>query len=109
MLLSPHIAIRPALAADQLAVMRLAALDSQSAPAGPLLLAEQDGELVAALSLASGRVIADPFRRTAHLAELLKLQAAALATPSATPARGAAQLRPGRPGPARRPFRPRAA
>ncbi|MGH2887850.1 MAG: hypothetical protein ACRDPA_34995 [Solirubrobacteraceae bacterium] len=40
-------------------------------PAAPLLLAEADGALRAALSLRDGAVIADPFHRTAPLVSLL--------------------------------------
>jgi hypothetical protein len=56
----------------------LAQLDSGSAPTGPTLLAEVDGELVAALPLDGGRAIADPFRRTAELVGLLELRKAQL-------------------------------
>ena len=74
--LTPTITIRPAYADDDDALMRLAALDSaDTVPARPLLLAEADGELRAALSLSDGRVIADPFRRTADLVELLRTHA----------------------------------
>jgi hypothetical protein len=76
--LTPTITIRPAYTDDDAALARLAALDSADAvPARPLLLAEADGELMAALSLADGTVIADPFHRTRELVALLRLQAAA--------------------------------
>ena len=73
---SASITIRPAYADDDLAVRRLAILDSAEVPAEPLLLAEVDGELRAALSLADGAVIADPFAPTAELLPLLHLRAA---------------------------------
>lgn len=58
---------------DDIAVRRLAALDSQQTPAGPLLLAEVAGELWAAVSLAGEpRAIADPFHHTAELVVLLR-------------------------------------
>ena len=57
---------------DEPAVLRLAALDSARVPRGLLLLAEQQGELRAALSLTDGSAIADPFLRTAHLVEALR-------------------------------------
>lgn len=66
---------------DARAVDRLAALDSRDVPPGRLLLAEQDGELVAALSLASGAAIADPFRLTADVVALLRARAAQLEAP----------------------------
>ena len=70
------ITIRPAYADDQVAVRRLAALDSATVPPGPLLLAEVGGALRAAISLRDGRSIADPFERTAELVEVLELRAA---------------------------------
>jgi hypothetical protein len=71
------ITIRPAYADDDLTLTRLAALDSaDAAPAAPLLVAEVDGRLVAALSLSDGSSIADPFTRTAQLLELLRKAAA---------------------------------
>jgi hypothetical protein len=71
--------IRPAFPDDAGALARLAALDSARVPAGPLLLAEVDGVPWAAIALPSGRVIADPFRPTAALVELLARRAAQLA------------------------------
>jgi hypothetical protein len=53
-------------------ITRLATLDSATVPAGPMLLAEVDGELHAALGLTDGRVIADPFVRTSGLVALLR-------------------------------------
>lgn len=54
----------------------LAGLDSRKLPAGSFLLAEVDGELVAAVPLDTNeRAIADPFRPTAHVVKLLELQA----------------------------------
>jgi ApbE superfamily uncharacterized protein (UPF0280 family) len=61
---------------DYVALWSIAALDSATVPAEPLLVAEEDGAIVAALSLASGDVIADPFRRTAGAVALLRLRAA---------------------------------
>lgn len=73
-----EILIRRAYADDGSDLIRLAALDSSAAPPpAPLLVAELDGVLGAALSLRDGSVIADPFRRTAELVELLRLHAAA--------------------------------
>jgi hypothetical protein len=68
--------IRYAGTSDEGALRRLAALDSSTVPQPPLLVAEVDGELQAALSLWDGRAIADPFRRTEALVELLVLRAA---------------------------------
>jgi hypothetical protein len=67
--------IRRADLADLAALDRLAALDSAAAPAGDVLVAEVAGELWAALELSSGRSVADPFRRSGELVELLRLHA----------------------------------
>lgn len=77
---SPGVTIRPASprADDAPALARLAALDSQRLPLGPLLIAEVDGEPWAAIALETGRVIADPFRPTAALVALLRGRAAQL-------------------------------
>jgi hypothetical protein len=74
------ITIRPSHADDQVAVRRLAALDSAPVPREPLLLAEVGGELRAAISLRDGARIADPFHRTAQLVELLELRGAQRST-----------------------------
>ena len=59
---------------------RLAALDSASPPRGPALVAESPhARMIAALSLGSGRAIADPFEPTAEIVALLELRAAQLA------------------------------
>jgi hypothetical protein len=73
------ITIRPAYADDQAALVRLAALDSApGTPAGPVLLAEVDDQLRAALSLSDQSVIADPFYPTQHLVALLRARASAV-------------------------------
>src|SRR5438270_7569479 len=46
---------------DQKPLARLAALDGADPPEQPVLLAEVDGRLLAALALSNGRVISDPF------------------------------------------------
>jgi hypothetical protein len=91
------ITIRPAYADDHAALARLAALDSAAGiPAGPVLLAEVDDVLRAALSLANGSVIADPFFPTQHLVRLLRAHAAAVAEPRARrPRRPLKRLRAG--------------
>jgi hypothetical protein len=77
-LTTPTITIRHASPDDETGLIRLAALDSAAgAPLPPLLLAEVDGELRAALSLRDGSAIADPFFATADLLELLRLHGAA--------------------------------
>ena len=76
-------------AADQRSLARLAALDSSTPPAQPVLLAEVDGQLQAALALTGGAVIADPFHPTADLIDLLRARARQLdATPPIARSRG---------------------
>jgi hypothetical protein len=69
----PAVVIRAARGSDGAALADLAQLDSQRPLAGEVLLAEQDGAVVAALS--GDRVIADPFRRTADVVSLLRIRA----------------------------------
>ena len=70
------ITIRFAYPDDVAALRRLAALDSQPLPSGPLLVAEVAGELWAAVSAAAeAGTIADPFKHTAELVALLRERA----------------------------------
>jgi hypothetical protein len=69
---SPALTFRPATASDTAALRRLAALDSADPLSGEVVLAESDGCLVAALSTADGRVVADPFVPTAATVHLLR-------------------------------------
>jgi hypothetical protein len=70
-----NLTIRRATAADASAVHRLAALDSAFPPTGELLLAEMGDELWAALSVDTGAAVADPFRPSRDLVELLRFRA----------------------------------
>lgn len=70
--------IREAQPADDAALRDLAALDSSRVPSGRVLVAEVDGELQAAVPLAGGPGIADPFQPTETLVTLLQLRAAQL-------------------------------
>jgi hypothetical protein len=90
------ILIRQSGIGDEAGLERLAALDSRKLPEGSFLLAEVDGELVAAASLDidDEEPLSDPFRPTANLRELLRLEAAhvrrhrdALARPETAPVR----------------------
>jgi hypothetical protein len=79
--LAPTVVIRAARGSDGPALRRLAELDSREhVPAGELLIAERDDELVAALSVDTGERIADPFRRTADVVDLLAYRARRLRT-----------------------------
>ena len=62
---------------DGAALERLAALETRRLPDGVFLVAEVDGEVVAATPLdADAETLSDPFRHTAHIRELLELQPA---------------------------------
>ena len=65
-------------AVDQMALTRLAELDSADVPEGELIGAELDGSLVAAISLGRSALIADPFTRTDGVRSLLELRASQL-------------------------------
>lgn len=65
--------IRPADLADLAGLDRLAGLDSASPPTGDVLVGEVGGELWAAIEIDSGAAIADPFRPSGELVELLRL------------------------------------
>jgi hypothetical protein len=75
---APNVLIRAARGSDGADLDRLAALDSAHLPAGELLVAESDGNLVAAIDLETGSAIADPFRPTSDVVALLELRAARL-------------------------------
>jgi hypothetical protein len=60
---------------DRSALTRLAQLDSRRLPPGPHLVAIRAGRIDAAISLTTGEIVADPFRHTAELCELLRLHA----------------------------------
>src|SRR3954452_15564190 len=83
---SHQISIRLATDADNPTLLRLAALDSAPVPHGPVLVADLDGEIVAARSIErERRSIADPFRPTAEARELLELRARQAACPERPP------------------------
>jgi hypothetical protein len=70
-----RVTLRNAIPADMPSLDRLAQLDSSPLPPGPHLVAERDGRIDAALSLSNRELIADPFRHTAELGELLRCHA----------------------------------
>jgi hypothetical protein len=74
--LTDPVTIRPATRADLPAVASLAELDSARVPRGRLLLAELRGSVVAAISLESGALFADPFLSTADVVKDLRAKAA---------------------------------
>lgn len=72
------IVIRAARASDATALDRLAKLSDRVVPAAPLLVAEVDGEVLAASPVAGGQTLTDPFAVTVDVSELLNLRAAQL-------------------------------
>jgi hypothetical protein len=79
--LQQSITIRRLRERDELAVSRLAELDSAAVPAGRLLGAEIDGVLLAAISVETEALIADPFRRTIEATDLLRARVQQLRHP----------------------------
>jgi hypothetical protein len=55
-------------------VDRLAALAGRIAPRGPVMLAELDGQPVAAIGIADGTTVADPARSTPDITILLRMR-----------------------------------
>ncbi|HJS93723.1 MAG TPA: hypothetical protein VJ741_05625 [Solirubrobacteraceae bacterium] len=84
------LALRVADDDDAPVVRRLAALDDAPSLRGEVLLALVDGEAVAATSLGDGRVVANPFLRTADTVRLLSLRASQM---TERPARRRLRLR----------------
>ena len=69
------ITIRPFQRDDAPAVELLAELDASPVPPGPLLIAEVEGTIEAAVGLESGEAIANPFARSGEAVSLLRLRA----------------------------------
>ncbi len=63
---------------DGATLARLAERDSKHPLDGPVLGVEVEDRLLAAISLSTGRTIADPFIRTGELTDLLRARAAQL-------------------------------
>lgn len=82
---SSPITIRRATDDDARALDRLARLDSRRLPAGPHLIALVDAAPVAAISLSSGSVVADPFTSSEHVVSLLAERATHFTGERATP------------------------
>ena len=76
---SGRLKLRNATFADAADLHRLARLDSQPyPPSGRLVVAVEDGVMIAAVAVESGEAIADPFRSTAPVVALLRLRAQAM-------------------------------
>ena len=78
---SPAVTIRRATPADATLLETLAELDEAAIPDAPVLAAFVEDELWAAISLSTGALISDPFRRTAEIAELLLARGRQLTVP----------------------------
>ena len=70
--------LRYASGADDAHLRHLAALACARPLRGEVLVAEVDGSPIAAVSVATGRSVADPFLPTAHAVQMLRLQASQL-------------------------------
>jgi hypothetical protein len=75
------VTIRHSTPNDHAALVRLAALDSQPVPDGPLLLGEVADRLWAAVSLDGKVALADPFQPSAEIVHLLRARARQLQRP----------------------------
>ena len=69
------VTVRFAVTDDARELTRIAELDNASRPADPLLVGERAGQPIAALSLADGTVVANPFVVSADVVALLRLRA----------------------------------
>jgi hypothetical protein len=69
------VALRLCRVHDGEALLRLAELEGRPLPAGSFVVAEINGAIVAALPLAGGAPLADPFRPTSQIIPLLRLRA----------------------------------
>jgi hypothetical protein len=70
-----QITLRRAVDGDARTLATLAELDSQRLPDDEFLIGEVAGQPWAALGIGSGVLLADPYRPTVQLAELLRLRA----------------------------------
>ncbi len=75
---TPAAAVRFAHPDEAGTLRRIAELDDAAELAGEILVATIDADVVAALSLDDGRVVANPFVRTSDAVELLRGSATAL-------------------------------
>lgn len=69
------VTVRAAVPDDRPQLLALAELDTSPLPAAPILIAEVASRPLAALSLASNCVIADPFMPSREAVELLRFRA----------------------------------
>jgi hypothetical protein len=79
------VAVRLARPEDEAAIQKLAALDGKKAPAGRVLVAEADSEVIAALAIDGAHAVADPFRWTSDVVALMEMRAEQLAAADLVP------------------------
>jgi hypothetical protein len=77
--------IRKATSEDEAQLRRLEQLEGIRLSNGSVLLGEIDGAPAAAISLADQRVVADPFKHTTVLVQLLQMRSRALQSYERTP------------------------
>jgi hypothetical protein len=80
-----RVLLRTARGDDDADLLRLAALDGARPLAGQALVAEENGAIVAALCVSTGRVVADPFSPSLHLVQLLRQHAVRRHAPASAP------------------------
>jgi hypothetical protein len=83
-----RITLRRAGTDDARALATLAELDSQRLPDDEFLIGEVAGKAWAALGIASGILVADPYRPTVELAGLLRMRAESMRSASTTQPHG---------------------
>ena len=81
------VVMREATDADRGALLQLASMDDRGSLRGRVILAESGERILAALSVDSGRAIADPWSHTDGLVHLLELRADQLRASERTHAR----------------------
>ena len=78
-----RVTIRELAGGDAISLRELAERDTARGLRGDVVGAERDGRLMAAISLTSGDVVADPFHPTADLVALLRVRAGQVLLPPA--------------------------
>ncbi len=87
-----QVTVRWAEPRDADAIREVAERDSRRVPAGPMLVAEVGGRIAAARPLDGQDTLADPFRPTSDLVDLLELRAAQVTSRGQEKGRGVAAL-----------------
>jgi hypothetical protein len=80
---SSHVTIRELAGGDEGSLRELVERDTARGLRGEVVGAERGGRLMAAISLTSGDVVADPFHPTADLVALLRVRAGQILPPPA--------------------------